>query len=192
MPDELDPLPVALADTYYGNFSLFQSVPDSWAIGQLFPVLPIHRLDQEPTARAVIADLTCDSDGRIDRFVDQRDVKRVLEVHPIHAGERYVMAVCLVGVYQEILGDLHNLFGDTTAAHVMMGCDGEWELDKVLEGDSVDQVVRYVQYEPKDLVHRVRKASERAIRRKTLKRSEAAKVVAFFQRSLSSYTYLGE
>ncbi|MFT5587283.1 MAG: arginine decarboxylase [Cognaticolwellia sp.] len=192
VPDEMNGLEVALADTYYGNFSLFQSVPDSWAIGQLFPVLPIHRLDEEPTSRAVIADLTCDSDGRIDRFVDQRDVKRVLEVHPVRSGERYVMAVCLVGAYQEILGDLHNLFGDTTAAHVLMGSDGEWELERVLEGDSVEQVIRYVQYAPKDLVHRIRKASEKAIRQKTLTRSEAAQVVSFFQSSLASYTYLGD
>lgn len=192
VPDEMDGLEVALADTYYGNFSLFQSVPDSWAIGQLFPVLPIHRLNEEPTARAVIADLTCDSDGRIDRFVDQRDVKRVLEVHPLRRGERYVMAVCLVGAYQEILGDLHNLFGDPTAAHVMMGSDGEWELERVLEGDSVDEVIRYVQYIPKDLVHRIRKASEKAISQNTLTRSEAAQVVAFFQSSLASYTYLGD
>ena len=189
IPDELEPLPGALADTYYGNFSLFQSVPDAWAIDQLFPVVPIHRLNEEPTERAVLADLTCDSDGRIDRFVDQRDVKRVLEVHPLKKGERYVLAVCLVGAYQEILGDLHNLFGDTNAVHVRVE-DGSVDVERVVDGDDIESVLRYVQYDRKDLVHRLRQTAERAIKQKLVNRDEAAEVVRQFRGALDSYTYL--
>ncbi|MCA9566988.1 MAG: biosynthetic arginine decarboxylase [Myxococcales bacterium] len=189
IPDDLALLPIALADTYYGNFSLFQSVPDSWAIEQLFPVLPIHRLDEEPTERAVIADLTCDSDGRIDRFVNQRDIKRTLEVHALKKGERYVLAVCLVGAYQEILGDLHNLFGDTNAVHVRVD-EGSVEVERVVDGDSVENVLGYVQYDRKDLVHRLRQTAERAIKVGLVSRDEAADVVRLFRTSLDSYTYL--
>ena len=191
VPDDLDGLEPALADTYYGNFSVFQSVPDAWAVGQLFPVLPVHRLDEEPTRRAVIADLTCDSDGKLDRFVAKRDVKKVLELHEVREGEPYVLAVCLVGAYQEILGDMHNLFGDTNAVHVSIDDDGEYSVDLVLEGDRVETVVGYVQYEPKDLIHRVRKATEAAIRAKRIRRDEAAKLLEFFREGLRGYTYLG-
>ncbi len=190
IPEELESLPTALADTYYGNFSLFQSVPDAWAIEQLFPIVPIHRLHEEPTERAVIADLTCDSDGRIDRFVDQRDVKRMLEVHPLREGERYVLAVCLVGAYQEILGDLHNLFGDTNAVHVRVE-EGSMDVERVVDGDTVEEVLSFVQYDRKDLVHRMRQAAERAIKGGLVSRREAAEVVRLFRASLDSYTYLG-
>ncbi|MBT3223731.1 MAG: biosynthetic arginine decarboxylase, partial [Proteobacteria bacterium] len=155
VPDDLDALEPALADTYYGNFSVFQSVPDAWAVGQLFPLLPVHRLDEKPTRRAVIADLTCDSDGKLDRFINRRDVKRVLELHQLRPGKKYVLALTLVGAYQEILGDMHNLFGDTNAVHVSMVDDNEYSIDLVLEGDRVEAVVEYVQYERRDLVHRV-------------------------------------
>ena len=166
-------------------------MPDAWAVGQLFPVLPVHRLDEEPTRRAVIADLTCDSDGKLDRFVDKRDVKKVLELHSVREGERYVLAVCLVGAYQEILGDMHNLFGDTNAVHVSIDEDGEYSVDLVLEGDRVETVVGYVQYDPKDLIHRVRKATEAAIRAKRIRRDEAAALLEFFREGLRGYTYLG-
>lgn len=188
MPDELEDLETMLADTYYGNFSLFQSLPDSWAIGQLFPVLPIQRLHQEPTQRGVIADLTCDSDGRIDRFVDARDVRKVLPLHPIDPGETYVLAVCLVGAYQEILGDLHNLFGDTHAVHVVSDSAGH-RIQRVVDGESVTDVLRYVQYERKDLLHRIRSAAEGAIER-GVDRTQAAAVVSAYRSALDSYTYL--
>src|SRR2546421_5321721 len=117
VPEELEHLEKALSDTYFLNFSVFQSLPDSWAIDQLFPILPIHRLNEEPSRRAVLADITCDSDGKIDNFIDRRDVKHVLELHPL-TGEDYHLGIFLVGAYQEILGDLHNLFGDTNTIHV--------------------------------------------------------------------------
>ena len=191
VPDELDSLGPALADTYYGNFSVFQSVPDSWAVDQLFPCLPVHRLDEEPTRRAVIADLTCDSDGKIDRFVDRRDVKKALELHPLEQGEPYVIAIALVGAYQEILGDMHNLFGDTHAVHLSVDDAGELRIDQVIEGDTVAGVAGYVQYERKELIERVRQATEQAIRVGRLERREAGEMIAFFRESLDGYTYLG-
>ena len=122
MPEELEGLETALADTYFCNFSMFQSLPDSWAIDQLFPIMPIHRLNEEPTRRAVLADITCDSDGKIDHFIDRRDVKHVLELHPLNDDD-YYLGIFLVGAYQEILGDLHNLFGDTNTVHVSLGAE---------------------------------------------------------------------
>jgi len=191
VPEEFERLEPLLADTYYGNFSVFQSVPDAWAIDQLFPCLPVHRLDEEPARRAIIADMTCDSDGKLSRFVDRRDIKRALEVHPLVPGERYVLAMALVGAYQEILGDMHNLFGDTHAVHLRVDEDGEVEIDQVVEGDTVEDVTKYVDYERKDLVHRMRKATERAIRDGTMSRREAARVLAFYREGLDGYTYLG-
>ncbi|HEY5657183.1 MAG TPA: biosynthetic arginine decarboxylase, partial [Myxococcota bacterium] len=136
VPEELEDLEKALADIYYGNLSVFQSAPDHWAVKQLFPVMPIHRLDEKPTRRGVIADLTCDSDGKIDRFIDPLDVKDVLELHPF-TGAPYYLGMFLVGAYQEILGDLHNLFGDTDAVHVTLDPEGGYRVEHVVEGDSV-------------------------------------------------------
>ena len=192
VPDDLNGLDPTLADTYFGNFSVFQSVPDSWAVGQLFPVLPIHYLDEKPNRRAVIADLTCDSDGKLDRFVDRREVKRVLELHEPRPGEPYILALTLVGAYQEILGDMHNLFGDTNAVHISLEEGGGYSIDLVIEGDSVEEVVSYVQYDREQLVHRVRRAAEDAIRNKRIKRNEAAKLLSFFREGLAGYTYLCE
>ena len=191
VPDELDVLQTILADTYYGNFSVFQSTPDTWAVNQIFPCLPIQRLDEEPKARGIIADLTCDSDGKLDRFVDRRDVKQVLELHSLEEGERYVMAVCLVGAYQEILGDLHNLFGDTHSVHLAVDESGDWHLDQVVEGDTVEDVTKYVSYDRKDLVNRVRSATERAIKQGRISRKEAGEMLGLFRNTLDGYTYLG-
>ncbi len=190
VPDDLARLNPVLADTYYGNFSVFQSVPDAWAVNQLFPILPIHRLDENPTRRGIIADLTCDSDGKLDRFVDRRDVKKTLELHPIEPGERYVLAVTMVGAYQEILGDMHNLFGDTNAVHVSLDEDGEYSVDIVLDGDRVEQVMGYVQFERTQLMHLVRRACEQAIRQKRLRRDEAAELIRLFNDGIAGYTYL--
>ena len=191
VPDELDGLVPSMADTYYANFSVFQSAPDAWAIRQVFPCVPVHRLEEKPTRRAVIADLTCDSDGKLSHFVDRRDVKKVLELHAPRAGERYVLALALVGAYQEILGDMHNLFGDTNAVHVSVGEDESVEFDLVIEGDTVDSVIAYVQYDRKELLHRVRRATEAAIRSGRIERSEAAGMLAFYREGLDGYTYLG-
>ena len=134
-----------LSDTYFCNFSLFQSMPDSWAIKQLFPIMPIHRLEEEPKRHAILGDITCDSDGKVDQFIDRRDVKRTLPLHPFDGGDYYLGAF-LLGAYQEILGDLHNLFGDTNAVHVRLGETGEIILDSVIKGDTVREVLNYVQF----------------------------------------------
>jgi len=190
VPDDLEGLEKGLADTYYGNFSVFQSAPDHWAVRQLFPILPLHRLDEQPTRRGVIADLTCDSDGKIDQFIELRDVKSALELHP-EDGKPYYLGVFLVGAYQEILGDLHNLFGDTNAVHIAMA-DGQYRIAHVVEGDSVTEVLGYVQYQKQTLVQRVRQASEEALRKGLLTFEESALLIRRFDEGLSGYTYLEE
>jgi arginine decarboxylase len=189
VPEDLEPLEKGLADTYYGNFSVFQSAPDHWAVKQLFPVMPIHRLEEKPTRRGVFADLTCDSDGKIDRFIDPRDVKDVLDLHPWN-GQPYYIGVFLVGAYQEILGDYHNLFGDTDAVHVRLGADGRYEVEHVVEGDSVTDVLRYVQYDRGTLIERVRRTIEVAMREGQISLEESARLRRRYEEGLSEYTYL--
>jgi arginine decarboxylase len=189
-PEELEGLERSLADTYFCNFSVFQSLPDSWAIDQLFPVLPIHRLNEEPSNRAVLADITCDSDGKIDHFIDRRDVKDVLELHPITAGEPYYLGAFLVGAYQEILGDLHNLFGDTNTVHVSLDAEDDYRIDGVVNGDTVTDVLRYVRYDRDTLVARVRRAAEAALRAKRMTLEESRRLVRRYEEGLSGYTYL--
>ena len=189
VPDELMALERKLADIYYCNFSLFQSLPDAWAINQLFPCLPIHRLNEQPTRRAVLADITCDSDGKLDRFIDLRDVKEVLELHPPD-GKPYMLGVFLVGAYQEILGDLHNLFGDTNAVHISVDADGSYHIDHVQEGDTVTEVLEYVEYSKTELIRRVRRAAERALRRGEITLNESKALMAAYQQGLEGYTYL--
>jgi arginine decarboxylase len=188
VPDELEGLEKQLSDTYYCNFSLFQSLPDHWAVRQLFPTLPIHRLNKAPTRRAVLADLTCDSDGKMNEFIDLRDVKHFLELHPPN-GEPYLIGTFLVGAYQEILGDLHNLFGDTDAVHVKID-DGDYRVEHVVEGDSVAEVLSYVQYSKEDLVSRVRRAVEVALREKRLTMAESGRLMRRYEEGLEGYTYL--
>ncbi len=190
IPEDLEGLERTLADTYFCNFSVFQSVPDSWAIDQLFPVVPIHRLNEEPTNRAVLADITCDSDGKIDHFIDRRDVKDVLELHPFTAGEPYYLGVFLVGAYQEILGDLHNLFGDTNTVHVSLDAEEGYVIQDVVPGDSVTDVLRYVRYTKNDLVSRVRNATEVAMRAKRMTLEESRHLLRRYEAGLSGYTYL--
>jgi len=189
LPEELEDLEKGLADTYYGNFSVFQSAPDHWAVKQLFPVMPIHRLDEEPTRRGTIADLTCDSDGKMDRFIDARDIKDVLELHP-YDGTPYYLGVFLVGAYQEILGDLHNLFGDTDAVHVRLAEDGTCNVDHLVEGDAVDDVLRYVQYERRALIEKVRRTIETALREDRITLEESARLRRRYRQGLEEYTYL--
>jgi len=190
VPDELEGLEKSLADTYYGNYSVFQSVPDHWAVKQLFPIMPLHRLNERPTRRGIIADLTCDSDGKMDQFIELRDVKSSLELHPFD-GKPYYLGVFLVGAYQEILGDLHNLFGDTNAVHIALD-DGAYRIDHVVEGDSVTEVLGYVQYHRPDLVRRMRQANEDALRRGLLTFEESALLMRRYDEGLSGYTYLEE
>ena len=189
VPEELAGLERALADTYFCNFSIFQSLPDSWAIDQLFPVVPIHRLNEEPVRRGVLADITCDSDGKIDHFIDRRDVKDVLELHEV-GSDVYLLGVFLVGAYQEILGDLHNLFGDTNTLHVSLGEEGGYHIDHVLAGDTVADVLKYVSYDRDDLVANVRRFSEIALRAKRITLEESRNLLRVYEQGLSGYTYL--
>jgi arginine decarboxylase len=188
VPDELEGLERQLSDTYYCNFSLFQSLPDHWAVRQLFPTMPIDRLDKLPSRRAVLADLTCDSDGKMDQFIDLRDVKHFLDLHPVN-GSPYYVASFLVGAYQEILGDLHNLFGDTDAVHVKVA-DDHYRVEHVVEGDSVAEVLSYVQYSKDDLISRVRRAMEEALRERRLTPAESGRLMRRYEEALEGYTYL--
>jgi arginine decarboxylase len=190
-PEELEGLAALLSDTYFCNFSLFQSMPDSWAIKQLFPVMPIHRLDEEPTRQAVLGDITCDSDGKVDQFIDRRDVKRTVALHPYN-GDNYYLGTFLVGAYQEILGDLHNLFGDTNAVHVRLGADGEAILEAVIKGDTVKEVLDYVQYSADALVTQLRKDVETALREGRIGYEESGRLLKFYEEGLHGYTYLEE
>jgi arginine decarboxylase len=190
VPDELEGLEKELSDTYFCNVSFFQSVPDAWAVDQLFPVMPIHRLGEEPTHRATLADITCDSDGKLDKFIDLRDVKSTLELHTPN-GQDYVLGVFLVGAYQEILGDLHNLFGDTNAVHVSFDPDGEhYRVEHVVEGDTVEESLRYVQFTKAELVSRLRRTVEECVRSKDITLEESAAVLKAYEQGLSGYTYL--
>jgi arginine decarboxylase len=190
VPDELESLEKHLADTYYCNFSLFQSLPDHWAVRQLFPTMPLQRLNEAPTRRAVLADLTCDSDGKMDQFIDLKDVRDYLNLHKVNGGkEPYYVASFLVGAYQEILGDLHNLFGDTDAVHVRLDGD-DYRVEHVVEGDSVTEVLSYVQYSKEDLVSRVRRAVEVALRDKRITMAESGRFMRRYEEALDGYTYL--
>jgi arginine decarboxylase len=189
VPDDLEPLEKGLADLYYGNFSVFQSAPDHWAVKQLFPVMPIHRLDEKPTRRGVFADLTCDSDGKIDKFIDQRDVKDVVELHTWN-GQPYYIGVFLVGAYQEILGDLHNLFGDTDAVHVRLDADDRYAVEHVVEGDEVTEVLSYVQYDKGTLIEKVRRTIEVALRAGDISLEDSARLRRHYEQGLQEYTYL--
>ncbi len=189
LPDELSELDRYLSDTYFVNFSLFQSLPDSWAVKQLFPVMPIHRLDERPSRSAVIADVTCDSDGKIDRFIDRREVRRTLPVHARN-GEPYLMAAFLVGAYQEILGDLHNLFGDTHALHVDLADDGQVVIKSTVRGDTVSEVLQYVGFSVEQLADQLRRSIAQAQAAGRFDSAEATACETFFLKTLAGYTYL--
>ncbi|MDH4348731.1 MAG: biosynthetic arginine decarboxylase, partial [Gemmatimonadota bacterium] len=175
-----------LVDRYFCNFSVFQSLPDNWAIDQLFPIMPIHRLDERPTRRGTIQDITCDSDGVIDRFVGGRKGKPSLELHPIRDNEPYVLGIFLTGAYQEILGDLHNLFGDTNAVHVRLTGAG-YEITDLVHGDTVTEVLNYVQFQPAELLTTFRRKVTAA---KDISRNEANQFIADYVAGLEGYTYL--
>lgn len=188
-PEELEGLEGMLADTYFCNFSLFQSMPDSWAVKQLFPIMPIHRLNEPPTRHSVLGDISCDSDGKVDQFIDRRDVKKTLALHTFN-GSPYVLGAFLVGAYQEILGDLHNLFGDTNAVHVTLDEAGDVVLETVVQGDTVREVLNYVQYNVQSLLDEFRKDVERAVREQRLGYEEAGRLLKFYEDGLQGYTYL--
>ncbi|TVP78724.1 MAG: biosynthetic arginine decarboxylase [Gemmatimonadales bacterium] len=192
-PEEFDDLlpevEAILVDRYFCNFSLFQSLPDSWAIDQLFPIVPVHRLDEEPVRKGTLQDVTCDSDGKIDRFIDWNEPARSLSLHPFRHGDDYILGIFLVGAYQEILGDLHNLFGDTNAVHIHLDDEDArgYEVAEVVEGDTVSDVLRYVQYDPQELIATLRRKIQRG---QDLSRTEANAFVADYVEGLAGYTYL--
>ncbi len=199
IPEDFVDLPDRLGDIYFSNFSLFQSLIDAWGIDQVFPIMPIHRLDERPDRRGTLADITCDSDGKVDRFPGLSEPETTLPLHRLRPGsnggpagglEPYYLAVFLTGAYQETLGDLHNLFGDTHAVHVVANPDGGWSLDEVIEGDSVREVLRYVQYSPEDMRRTIRKEIERAVASKRLTLREAVRMRRFLDDGLDGYTYL--
>lgn len=191
VPHELEGLREYLADIYYGNFSVFQSLPDIWAIDQVFPVVPIHRLDEKPTREGVLADITCDCDGKIDRFIDTEndDVRLTLPLHQFNEADDYILGVFLVGAYQETLGDLHNLLGDTAVASVRINEDGTFELVKELEGDSIADVLSYVEYQPQLILENFRRTAEKAVRDGRISAAERRKLLSTFTESLRGYTY---
>ena len=189
IPDELLSVEDMLGSIYYCNFSLFQSAPDTWAMDQVFPFMPIHRLDQEPVLRARLADLTCDSDGIVDHFIGTEEVQRSLPVHEMREGEPYLLGMFLGGAYQEILGDLHNLFGDTNAVHVRLE-DYGYAVSNVIKGDAIDEVFRYLQYDPEELVEQVRRQAERALNAKRMTLQQMRAFMRHFEESLRGYTYL--
>ena len=189
-PEELEDLESILSDTYFCNFSVFQSLPDSWAIDQLFPIMPIHRLAERPTRKGVLADITCDSDGKIDRFVSPHEQKRTLEMHELIPGEEYYLAAFLVGAYQETLGDLHNLFGDTHVVHIRLLEEGGWWIEEIVKGDTANRVLEYMEYDVAELSPALARDCERAIRDGRMSVAESQLLKRFYEGELNGYAYL--
>ena len=189
IPRDLHDIDTNTADIYYGNFSIFQSLPDSWAIDQLFPIMPVHRLQERPTRKGIISDITCDSDGQINHFIDQTGNKRTLELHPFRQGEEYYLGVFLVGAYQETLGDLHNLLGDNNVVSIRIEEDGSYEFVREQEGDTVADVLSYVEYEPKRVMESLRSMAERAVREGRITPSQRFAFLQTFEDGLRGYTY---
>jgi arginine decarboxylase len=188
IPDELEGLEREIADVYYCNFSLFQSVPDSWAVDQLFPIMPIHRLTENPTRQGVLADITCDSDGKIDRFIDMHDVKKILPLHELNE-EEYYLGIFLVGAYQETLGDMHNLLGTTNVIHIRLDDKGEAAVVRKTPGDSVKEVLSYVEYKPTEMMRKIKARADRSLKTGKLSETDRNAVVSAFRCGLEGYTY---
>ena len=189
VPEELRGLDKILADKYFCNFSLFQSLPDSWAIDQLFPIVPIQRLDEKPSRNATLQDITCDSDGKIANFVTGGHIGHVLPVHPLKRNEPYYLGVFLVGAYQEILGDMHNLFGDTNAVHISVK-DGKYHIDQIFDGETVEDVLDYVQYNPKKLVRQLETWVTKSVKQGKISLEEGKHFLSNYRSGLYGYTYL--
>ena len=188
-PDELKKISKLLPDKYFCNFSLFQSLPDSWAIDQIFPVMPISRLNEQPTKSATLQDITCDSDGKIDNFISTRNFSYHLPVHKLKAGEHYYFGIFLVGAYQEILGDMHNLFGDTNAVHIKVKGD-HYVVDKVIEGETVADVLEYVQFNPKRMARSIEVWVASSVKKGTISAEEGREFLSNYRSGLYGYTYL--
>ena len=188
-PKEFNELDSTLADIYYCNFSVFQSLPDSWAIDQIFPIMPIHRLDEEPTRQGILSDMTCDSDGRITHFIDPQGLRNTLALHPLRDGEEYYLGVFLVGAYQETLGDLHNLLGDTNVVSVRIEEDGTYEFVRELNGDSISDILAYVEYDPRKILEDIRSSAELAVREKRMTPKERYALMQAYDNGMRGYTY---
>jgi arginine decarboxylase len=188
--EEFDDLRKLLSAKYLCNFSVFRSVPDHWAIDQLFPIIPIHKLNEQPTDTATLCDITCDSDGVVDRFVDLHDVKEVLEVHDLKRGEPYFLAMMLIGAYQEVMGNFHNLFGTTNEAHVIVGKDGEYHINRVIPGSQVGDMLTFARYEKDFLQMSFRNQLNRQVKKGQLTEAAAQEVVEEYEQHYTGYTYL--
>ena len=188
-PDELRKISRMIPDKYFCNFSLFQSLPDTWAIDQMFPIIPISRLDEKPTRTCTIQDITCDSDGKINHFISAQGVQPDLPVHSVKPGEPYYIGVFLVGAYQEILGDMHNLFGDTNAVHISVYKD-HYEIDQLIDGETVAEVLDYVQFSPKKLVRNVETWVTASMKAGSITPEEGRDFVSTYRAGLYGYTYL--
>ncbi len=192
VPDEVKDLEVALGDQYVCNFSVFQSLLDHWALGQLFPVMPIHRLDEFPERNGTLVDITCDSDGKVSKFIDLQDVKDTLSLHKLKSGETYLLGFFLMGAYQDIMGDLHNLFGRVNEAHVFLDEDEKcgWYIEETIEGSTIADVLGMTQWNESDLARQIKTQVDDAIKKDRLKPNEAMKLLASYERALKGYTYL--
>jgi arginine decarboxylase len=192
VPEEVTELQQNLGDQYLCNFSIFQSLLDHWALGQLFPIVPIHRLNERPERAATLVDITCDSDGKINKFIDLKDVKNTLPLHRLKPGKPYYLGIFLIGAYQDIMGDLHNLFGRVNEVHVFLDEDedGGYYLEEVIEGSSISQVLALTQWETPELVRLMKSQVDAAIKGDHLKPNEGMKLLASYERSLTGYTYL--
>ena len=188
-PEELKNLDKILADKYFCNFSLFQSLPDAWAVDQLFPIVPLQRLNERPTRSATLQDITCDSDGKITNVVTNRNISHILPVHTLRKNEPYYLGVFLVGAYQEILGDMHNLFGDTNAAHITVK-DGRYHIDQIFDGETVEEVLNYVQYNPKKLVRQLEVWVTKSVKQGKISLEEGKEFLSNYRSGLYGYTYL--
>ena len=189
IPKDLEHLAEIMASIYYVNFSIFQSVPDTWAIDQLFPIMPIHRLDEQPTLKATLADITCDSDGKIDRFIHPQTAKNFLELHPFNSDRPYYLGMFLVGAYQEIMGNLHNLFGDTNVVQIKVDANGD-RIESIVKGDTIKEVLNYLQYDDADLLDTMRRRIETALQNKAIAIPEAQKLLKNYADTLNNSTYL--
>ena len=188
-PEELKKVARMLPEKYFCNFSLFQSLPDSWAIDQMFPIMPISRLDEKPDHLCTIQDVTCDSDGKIDHFVSPQGTSYSLPVHALRGDEPYYLGVFLVGAYQEILGDLHNLFGDTNAVHISLTKDG-YDIEQIIDGETVADVLDYVEYNPKKLVRNLESWVTACMKRGAISPDEGRQFLNNYRSGLYGYTYL--
>jgi len=189
VPEDLENLDYKLSDIYYCNFSVFKSIPDSWALSHLFPILPIHRLNEKPYVKAILADLTCDSDGKIEKFIDLKDIRTTIFLHK-YTTKPYYLGIFLVGAYQEILGDLHNLFGNTNVIHLSIKKNNSYAIEHIVPGDTVSKVLKHVQYNNIDLINKIRKNTEKSVYYKKISLEESIQFIKLYKNALSKYTYL--